>query len=140
MRRKITTALICLAMILLGTVALAPPANAASGGTYCFHEEDGDPYAYKPVYIDVSFDGKFWYGVLPTQSGANGCGGFNLSGSYTGMYVRAQAQWDALSDKGQVLQRWGAISPLWGLPGEQFVYLGNGIVLCASWSETSPCH
>lgn len=139
MRRKITTILTSLAMLLLGTIAIAPPANAASGGSFCFKEEDDEPFAYKPVYIDLSTDGKFWYNVLATQTDWSGCGGFTLSGGYTGYLVRAQAQWDLRGPEGQVLQRWGAYSPLWGLPGDEFYSLGTGIVLCASWEPYAPC-
>lgn len=139
MRRKIATILTALAMILLGGVAIAPPANAASGGKYCFKNQDDSPYAHKPVYIDLSTDGNFWHGVLTTQSDASGCGWFTLSGDYTNYIVRAQAQWDLVDSNGQVLQRHGALSPLWGLPGDTQYFLGTGIVLCASWVPYEPC-
>ena len=139
MRRKITTILTALAMILLGGIAIAPPANAASGGTFCFKEEDDEPYAHKPVYIQVSSDGNFWYGVLDLRTGAGGCGWFSLAGNLRNYYVQAWAQWDLYSPDGVILQRQNGTSPLWGMPGNHEANLGTGIVLCASWEYTAPC-
>ncbi|NUU32369.1 hypothetical protein [Arthrobacter sp. C9C5] len=139
MFRKITTALAAMALVLLGSLAIVPPANASAGGTYCFHFEDHTPYDKKPVYIDVSYDGKFWYGILPTTSNEKGCGYFVLGYEYRGMYVRALAQWDLLSPDGQILQRNRGLSPVVGLPGQSLVHLGSGLVLCASWVRYAPC-
>lgn len=139
MRRKISAVLTSLAMILLGTITIAPPASAASGGTFCFKHQDDTPYVNKPVYIQVSSDGNYWYGVLDLRTGADGCGWFSFTGDIRNYYVQAWAQWDLYSPEGKILQRHQATSPLWGTPGDQQAHLGTGIVLCASWDYSAPC-
>ncbi|MCX6497701.1 MAG: hypothetical protein NTU93_02725 [Arthrobacter sp.] len=138
MRRKITIALISLAMLALGTVAVASPASAASGGSFCFHEQDDTPFSNKPVSLELSSDGNVWFDVLALQTDENGCAGFTLTGSYTDYYVRGSADWYATGLNGEVFQRWfGTTIP--GSPGGQYESLLNNLVYCASVSYSTPC-
>lgn len=140
MLRRITSSLAAMALILLGSLSIAPPANASAGVTFCFHFQDHAPYDNKPVYIDVSHDGNFWYGIHPMTSNANGCGYYVVGYEYRGMFVRALAQWDLRSPDGAtILQRHRGLSPVIGLPGQSLVHLGSGLVLCASWVRYAPC-
>lgn len=65
MLRKITTARSALALVILGSIAIAPSAKAASGGSYCFqYETNGYPYDTQPVYIQFSDDMVNWSTAL----------------------------------------------------------------------------
>jgi hypothetical protein len=141
MRRKITTALISLAMILLGTVALAPPANAASGVSYCFVNEDGTAYANLPATLQLSVvnndDYHNWYSVAAMNTDARGCGTFAIWGSFVNAYARVYAYTDLHNPGEGALIYWWGFSPVIGLPGDQASFLGTGIIRCQAWSI--PC-
>lgn len=140
MRRKIMTALISIVMLALGTVAVAPPAHAVTGGSFCFHYENGYAYTDQPVYIQVSTDITYgWHDILVMTPDANGCGSFIVYGvEESNMYLRAYAYWEITGNLGEgALQRHSASSPLIGNPGVGAPYLGNGMVLCQGISI--PC-
>lgn len=136
--RKITTSLISLTVAFLSAVIIAPPGNAASGGSYCFLLENGNPFV-GPAFVQVSADGiSDWYDALSMQTDGNGCGAFTLSGSYTGMYVRVTGEYAIVGNLGEgALVRWSGTTPLNGLPGDMEPYLGTGIVYCQPFSL--PC-
>ncbi|WP_427016557.1 hypothetical protein ACQCSX_17770 [Pseudarthrobacter sp. P1] len=138
MRRKITTALISLAMVILGTVAIAPPANASSGGSFCFVNADGSAYANLPAFVQLSPDNSTgWFNVMEMATEATGCGAFTLTGSYTGYFVRAVAYHDFHNPGEGALIYWSGIAPLNGIPGDAAPHLGTGIVTCTPWAL--PC-
>ncbi|WP_222424649.1 hypothetical protein [Arthrobacter sp. KBS0702] len=138
MRPKITAALMSLALALLGAVAIAPPANASSGGTFCFHQQDDSPFANKPVSVDLSSDMNNWYTVLALQTDENGCSGFTLSGSYTEYYVRASVDWYWTGDAGEVFQHWFGTTGYYQ-PGQQADWMYSNVVYCASVDRSTPC-
>jgi hypothetical protein len=137
MRRKITTALISLAMIVLGTIAIAPPANASSGGTFCFHRDDDSPFTNAPVSLELSADGSVWVSVLALQTDENGCSWYALSGDYTQYYVRVSVDWWTGPVGEFPLHYWATST--YALPGSQYDTLGNNVVYCASTSRSNPC-
>ncbi|GAA2138416.1 hypothetical protein [Arthrobacter humicola] len=139
MRRKIMTALFSIVMLVLGTVALASPAQASSGGTFCFRQQNDDPFMNKPVSLELSADGNNWYNVLTLQTDESGCGWYTLTGDYTQYYVRVTADWWWTGINGELRQHWTGFT-IAGSPGTQYDSLGSNIVICASVDETSPCY
>jgi hypothetical protein len=136
MRRKITTALISLAMLVLGTVAVAPAANASSQNFYCFVNADGTLYASLPVTVQVSRDYTNWYDVLSTATEANGCSSYTLSGDYMTMYSRAKAYTEVPTQDGMggAMIYWLGYSQWTANPGEAAADLGTGTVVCYAWA------
>lgn len=132
LKRRITTALISLAMVVLGTVVVAPPADAAAGGYFCFSYYNGYAYYNEPVYIEVSADTVNWTSILTMQSDTNGCGGFILSGDDVNMYVRAEAAQSMAGPLGGVSAVWTGVSPNIGNPGVGVANLGWGVVVCTT--------
>lgn len=138
MRRKIMTVLISIVMLALGTVAIAPPANASSVGTFCFREQDDSPFMNKPVSLELSADGNVWYSVLTLQTDESGCGWYALSGDYTQYYVRVSVDWWWTGPNGELFQHWWSTST-YAPPGSQQDTLGSTVVLCASADRSTPC-
>lgn len=139
MLRKIITAFSAFALLGAGTVALAPAANAATSGGYCFaYETNNYPYDTQPVYIQVSDDGTNWVEGITVQSDTFGCGGFTLWGSWTMKYVRAVARQEVRTSLGGVAAVWSGLAPIMANPGNGYVDLGTGVVRCVSRS-VFPC-
>ncbi|MGY3320794.1 hypothetical protein ACVWZ7_003897 [Arthrobacter sp. TE12232] len=139
MLRKITTALSALALVILGSIAIAPSANAASGGSYCFqYETNGYPYDTQPVYIQFSDDMVNWNTALIMNTDSSGCGAFYVYGDDIYRYVRAVARQEVRTSLGGVAAVWSGSSPLYGNPGNAAPSLGTGLVTCVSRS-VYPC-
>ncbi|MCX6497700.1 MAG: hypothetical protein NTU93_02720 [Arthrobacter sp.] len=133
LKRKVITALTSLAMIFLGTVVMAPPADAAAGGYFCFSYYNGYAYYNQPVYIEVSADKVNWTSILTMQSDTKGCGGFILSGNAVNMYVRAEASQSMVGPlRTGVSAVWTGVSPNIGNPGVGVANLGWGVVVCTT--------
>lgn len=139
MIRKITTTLLAIVTLVLGTVALASPAQASSGGTFCFRQQNDEPFMNKPVSLDLSTDGTNWYSVLTLQTDQTGCGWYALTGDYTQYYARVSVDWWWKGDNGELRQHW------WGWtaavsPGTQQDSLGSNVVICASVDNQFSCY
>lgn len=133
MIRKIITALSALAMVVVGTVAVAPPANAVSGVSYCFQYENGYPYARLPAFLQLSVDNANWYSVATMTTDPYGCGAFNIWGNFTNTYARVMAEHNVKGPVGNgITAVWTGTSPLVGLPGGQVASLGTGVVVCTT--------
>lgn len=134
MLRKTTTALSVLALVMVGSVAVAPSANALSGGTYCFkYAKMGTAYANQPVLIQLSDDNANWVTAMTAETAPNGCGGFTLWGTWTQKYVRAVAERKAVGPlKTGIVAVWSGTTPLVGSPGSWTADLGTGGVYCTT--------
>lgn len=131
MIRKIITALSAFAMVAVGSVAVAPPANAASEASYCFQYANGYPYARLPVFLQLSADTVNWYSVAVMDTDPYGCGTFSIWGDFTNTYARVQAEHHIKGTVGSGSPAfWIGVSPLYGLPGQGAVNLGTGVMDC----------
>jgi hypothetical protein len=131
MIRKIITAFSALVMVMVGIVAVAPPANAASEVSYCFKFPNGALYARMPAFIQLSTDTVNWSSVNVMETDPYGCGTFSISGNFTEAYARVQAQYNV---EGTVHRGspayWIGITPYYALPGQGAVNLGTGVMDC----------
>lgn len=133
MLRKITTALSALGLVVVGSIAIAPPANAVSGVSYCFKFKNGSAYDRMPTTLQLSADNIDWYPVAYGESDPYGCGAFTIWGGVTNAYARVVAEYHV---KGTVCcgspATWTGTSPLIGLPGEGTADLGTGVIVCVT--------
>jgi hypothetical protein len=129
--RKIVTTLIALAVVGAGSLAAAPPSNAASQVSYCFKYTNGYPYARLPVVLQLSLDTIDWYPVLAMETDPHGCGAFDIFGKYANTYARAVAEHhvDGTVHSGSPAY-WTGTSPFYALPGQGAVHLGTGAMDC----------
>jgi hypothetical protein len=139
MLRKLITALSALALIMAGSVTLAPAANAADGGNFCFrYKTNNYPYDRQNVYIQLSDDKINWAEGITVQSDAFGCGAFTVWGTWTMKYVRAYARQEVRTSLGGVAAVWSGTAPIMTVPGSGYTDLGTGIVTCVS-RTVYPC-
>jgi hypothetical protein len=136
MIRKIITTMFSLSALVLGSIALAPPAHAATGVSYCFNYPGrGGAASGIPTHVQVNptdDNVNGWTTVASDTANINGCGVYTLSGSYaTDMYVRVIA-FKPVYHGTTVMYGWLGISALKGTPGGGFVDLGYATVYCYS--------
>ena len=131
MIRKVITGISALAMVSVGALAAAPPANAASQVSYCFKYTNGYAYARLPAYLQLSTDAVNWTSVTVMETDPYGCGAFILWGDFTNVYSRVQAEHnvDGTVHSGSPAY-WIGVSPLYALPGQSAVDLGTGVMDC----------
>lgn len=135
MIRKITTTLLSVLALVLGTVVIAHPAQAATGVTYCFKYPGlGGPSSGIPTQVQVNPNDDTingWTTVASDTANINGCGAYTLSGSYaTDMYVRVFA-YLPVRHGNTVMYGWLGISQR-ATPGDGTVDLGYATVYCYS--------
>jgi hypothetical protein len=133
-RKTITTLLSALALV-LGTVVLAQPAQAATGITFCFkYPGQGGPASGIPIQVQVNPNDdrvNGWTTVISDTANINGCGSYTLSGDYaTSMYVRVFALLPVRHNN-TVLYGWAGYTKR-ATPGEGTVDLGYSTVYCFS--------
>lgn len=135
MIRKVITTLLSVVALVLGTVVLAHPAQAATGVTYCFkYPGVGGPASGIPTQVQVNPNNDVvngWTTVANDTANINGCGAYTLSGAYaTDMYVRVFALLPVRHNN-TVLYGWAGYSKR-ATPGDGTVDLGYSTVYCFS--------
>lgn len=131
MIRKVITGLSALVMVVVGSVAVAPPASAATEVSYCFKYSNGALYARLPAFIQLSTDTVNWTSVNVMETDPYGCGTFRIWGDFTDAYARVQAEHhvEGTVHRGSPAT-WIGVSPFYALPGQGAVNLGTGVMDC----------
>lgn len=133
MIRKIITALSALALVMVGTVVVAPAANAASGVNYCFKFKNGYAYDRMPTILQLSVDNVNWYPVALGNSDVYGCGSYVIWGDITNAYARVVAEYHVKGTVGSGSPAtWTGTSPITATPGQGVVDLGTGTIVCTT--------
>lgn len=135
MKGKIAAVCSAAAMATFGTIALAAPAQAADHIEACFAYPDGTPYAVAYTQIHV-LDGANWVIAAENATDANGCTGYDLTGSYQLTTSHIYAFTDVGDGVSGTAYRWEGYTP--DAPAEHGSYgLGNITLTCTP--GTRPC-
>lgn len=118
---------------MVGTVAVAPAANAASGVNYCFKFKNGFAYDRMPTTLQLSGDNVTWSTAAAGNSDVYGCGSYVIWGDLTKTYARVVAEYHVKGTVGSGSPAtWTGISPITALPGQGVVDLGTGTIVCTT--------
>jgi hypothetical protein len=125
-----------LAALSIGTAAgalpSAQPVAAASSVGYCFKTRTGMIVAPATTYLQLYYNGRWNNVAVGSTSFQNGCGSFNMSGSYRNYYSKVVLSFrDARSGN-----TFYGETPMYAYPGSLAVHLGTGTLRCYG----GPCY
>lgn len=135
MNNRTAAGLAAVAMSTLGLVMVAAPAHASSAGVLCFQQPNGYPWNMETaIQVNNANVDSGWQTVASGIPNSAGCLEFTLAGDYQNLYVRGYTNY---SMPGAIF--WEGVTPLVGLPGDQYADLGIGVVHCIPASPSVPC-
>jgi hypothetical protein len=128
MGRKISAMCAVAGLAVLGTVAGAPPASAATSISFCFVQRNNVSWGGMPTYVQV-FTASGWADVGTGTADSAGCSTFTLSGDYAVLTARGRAYYESRDFNGNTGLKWDGYT-IEATPGVGHVPLGTSPVYC----------
>lgn len=128
MERKISAMCAAAGLAVLGTVAAAPPANAATSISFCFVQRNNVLWDGMPTYVQV-YTASGWVDVGTGTADSAGCSTFALSGNFSALTARGRAYYESRDANGNTALKWDGYTGE-ATPGVGHVPLGTNAVYC----------
>lgn len=122
--RSLITSIAVVAAGVLGMVAVAPTASAATATTACFKWYTGAPYASQPVHL-MKWTGSTWTSIRSGKTNKSGCATF--SNTPSNVYLTMKG-YTVLGNTNIGLALFEGWAPRYANPGAGGVGLGTGVV------------